>query len=209
MYLVDALLLVPSLQNMLQLEDAGLQIDNTEAGRVNRPVHLIEEPRQETACPSDGYSPVALDEGSETFASSYGSPLAPLAQSQIVSPLQTTPPILQCLASRQTKDMHPMSRAITQSTTNEPRVEYPDARHDRGSAVNDAAAAHYPVYASRRSVALLRRSDQFEPDFQARVQRWIQQSRQKKDEIRKTAIAEEQKTVRATPAINAVSCPLL
>lgn len=61
-----------------------------------------------------------------------------------------------------------------------------------------------PSYVSRKSVAILRESGRFEPNFQDRMENFQQKARRKKEELRQRAAAAEQSSVHPTPQINQV-----
>lgn len=156
-----------------------------------------------SAVSSDGYSPVAID----------GDIVAPSkpGRAKPAAPLPTRRAPKACAGSAR-HDIHvqlqsrrvvvgnapvvPGSTAYTNSET--------QAKHTEKDSDGDGEGSSPPLgFVSRKSVALLIKSDRFEPDFQTRMERFQQKSRQKKEELRQRAAIAEQARVH-TPEINKV-----
>lgn len=157
-----------------------------------------------SAVSSDGYSPVTIDGGPAGTLTPSMTGVTPAAPLPAWRPSKTRvgPARHDIHVQIQGRRVIRDAGASRVESASENRTK--PAEKGTCDSISDGESAQPPLgFVSRKSVALLRKSDNFEPDFQTRMQRFQQKSRQKKEELRQRAAIAEQTSVH-TPEINRV-----
>jgi hypothetical protein len=194
---------------MLQLEGVAQDDNDTTSdsgeGRMEAQKRRLRPVRSVVS--SDGYSPVATDGDIVALSKPRMKPAAPLPT--IRAPKTCAEPArhdihVQLQSRRIVIGNAPVCPASSAHVNPETQAKHVGWGSKDSDGDGDGESSRLPLgYVSRKSVALLRKSNSFEPDFQTRMERFQQRSRQKKEELRQRAAIAEQARVH-TPKINKV-----